>query len=150
MREWYFDDIPLNQPMATSEYVMAEEEMIAFAKKWDPLPMHTDPEAARASPHGGLIAPAAYVVAVSNALIHGFNIAMPVIGVSEWRLRFPAPVRPGDRLGATMECDQKRVSRSKPDRGIARFVVKVHNQKGEGVLEWESTILVVRRNAGTD
>jgi acyl dehydratase len=148
MQEWYFDDVPLNQPMTTSEYVVMEEELIAFAKKWDPLPMHTDPEAAKASPHGGLIAPAAYTLAVANALAHRLNIRMPIVGGTEWKARFLAPVRPGDRLIATSECDQKRVSRTKPDRGIARFVTNVQNQKGERVLEFESTILVLRRNVG--
>ena len=146
MQEWYFDDIPLNQPMTTSEYVVMEEELIAFAKKWDPLPMHTDPEAARASLYGGLIAPASYILAVAIALGHQFNISLPVVGGTEWKARFLAPVRPGDRLVATSECDHKRVSRTKPDRGIVRFVTRVHNQKGERVLEFESTVLVSRRN----
>ena len=148
MQEWYFDDIPLNQPMTTSEYVVMEEELVAFAKKWDPLPMHTDPEAARASPLGGLIAPAAYILAVSNALAHRLSISVPVVGGAEWKARFLAPVRPGDRLVATLMCDQKRVSRTKPDRGIARFVTTLQNQNGEKVLDFESTMLVLRRNPG--
>ena len=148
MPEWYFDDIPLNQPMTTTEYLVTEEELTAFARKWDPLPIHTDPEAAGKMPLGGLTAPALYTMGVCNLLGHRLRMTMPVIGAAEWRVRFPAPVRPGDHLAATLECDQKRVSRTKPDRGIARFVITLRNQAGERVLEWQSTMLVLRRNPG--
>ena len=146
MPEWYFDDIPLNQPMTTAEYTVTEEEMTAFARKWDPLPIHTDREAARDFPLGGLTAPAIYTMAVTNVLGHQIGMTMPVIGAAEWKVQFPAPVRPGDRLEATLECDHKRVSRTKPDRGIARFLITLRNQRGERVLEWQSTMLVLRRS----
>jgi acyl dehydratase len=146
MQEWYFDDIALNEPMTTGEYVVTEEELIAFGKKWDPLPMHTDPEAARASIYGGLIAPASYILAVAIALGHQLDIRLRVVGGTEWKARFLAPVRPGDRLVATCLCDHKRVSRTKPDRGIARFVTTLRNQNGEKVLDLESTTLISRRN----
>ena len=148
MQEWHFDDIPLNQPMTTSEYLVMEEELIAYARKWDPLPMHTDPEAARASPHGGLIASSTYTLAVASALGHRIAARPVIIAGNEWKARFLQPVRPGDRLVATSECVYKRQSRTKPDRGIARFVVTMQNQKGERVLELESTVVVRKRNQG--
>ena len=142
MQEWTFDEIPLNQPMTTNEYVVEERELTTFAKKWDPLPMHTDSEAAKASPHGGLIAPALYTLAVANALAHRLDIKIPMIAGTEWKTRFLAPVRPGDRIVATMECVSKRVSRTKPDRGVVVFRTTLQNQKGERVLEFDSTMLV--------
>lgn len=148
MQEWYFDEIPLNQPMTTGEYLVTEEELIAYAKKWDPLPMHTDPEAAKASPHGGLIASSTYTLAIASALGHQIAARPVIIAGNEWKARFLQPVRPGDRLVATSECVYKRQSRTKPDRGIARFVVTVQNQKGERVLELESTVVVPKRGQG--
>ncbi len=145
MPDWYFDDIPLNEPMTTPEYPVSEEEIIAFARKWDPLPMHTDAEAARASGHGGLIAPATYTVAVLNALGHQFSARTMIVAGSEWKARFLQPVRPGDRLVATSACISKRPSRSKADRGIAQFVNTLRNQRGEIVLELECTVVVSRR-----
>lgn len=142
MQEWTFDEIPLNQPMTTNEYVVEEKELTAFARKWDPLPMHTDFEAAKASPHGGLIAPALYTLAVANALAHRLDIKIPMIAGTEWKTRFLAPVRPGDHIVATMECVSKRVSRTKPDRGVVVFRTTLQNQKGERVLEFDSTMLV--------
>ena len=150
MQEWYFDDIPMNQPMTSKEYVVPEDELIAFAKKWDPQPMHTDREAAEASPHGGLIAPATYTLAVASALANQNEVATRtvVIGGTEWKARFLQPVRPGDHLVATSECVSKRVSRTKADRGIAQFTTTLQNQKGAIVLELECTLVVSRRNDG--
>jgi acyl dehydratase len=143
---WFFDDIPLNQPRTTQPYTVSEAELTAFARKWDPLAMHTDREAARKTAHGGLIAPAVYTIAVANALIDELDPGTLSIGGSEWKVRFPHPVRPGDRLVATSECVYKRASGTKPDRGIARFVITMQNQKGEPVLEWGTTVLVSRRH----
>jgi acyl dehydratase len=145
MKEWYFEDIPLNQPMMTRAYVVTEAELVSFAKRWDPLPIHVDPDAAKASPHGGLIAPAIYTMAVANALADELDPRFVAIGSADWKVQFAVPVRPDDRLVAASECVYKRESRTKPDRGITRFVETVHNQKGERVLTWESTILVARR-----
>jgi acyl dehydratase len=146
MRKWFFDDIVLNQPRTTGEYVVPEEELIAFARQWDPLAMHTDREASKKSPHGGIIAPAMYTMAVANALIDQLDPSIQSIGGAEWKVQFPQPVRPGDRLVATSECVHKRESRTKADRGVARFVISVRNQREETVLKWECTVLVAKRN----
>jgi acyl dehydratase len=144
MKEWYFDDIPLNQPRMTREYVVPEEEMVSFARRWDPLPIHTDRKAAKASPHGGLIAPASYTISLASALVQELDPKIAFIGGLEWKTRFSAPVRPGDRLVATCQCVEKRASRTKPDRGIARFMTTMHNQRGETVITSEMTTLVSR------
>lgn len=147
MRKWFFDDIPLNQPRTTNEYVVPEEELIAFARQWDPLAMHTDREAAQKSLHRGIIAPAMYTMAIANTLIDQLDPRIQSIGGAEWKVQFPQPVRPGDRLVATSECVHKRDSRTKADRGIARFVITVRNQREEAVLKWECTVVVARENA---
>ena len=146
MQMWYFDDIPLNEPRTTKEYVVPEEEMIAFAKRWDPLPIHTNREAARASPHGGLIAPASYTISLASALVQELDPKIAFIGGLEWKTRFTAPVRPGDRLVATCQCVEKRASRTKPDRGMARFMTVMRNQRGESVITSEMTTLVSKSN----
>ncbi len=145
MDTWYFDDIPLNQPRTTKEYVVPEEEMVAFARRWDPLPIHTDRKAAEASPHGSLIAPASYTISLASALVQEMGPGIAFIGGLEWKTRFLAPVRSGDRLVATCQCDFKRAS-SKPDRGIARFATVMSNQRQETVIVSEMTTLVARRS----
>jgi acyl dehydratase len=145
MTDWYFDDIPLNQPMMTRSYLVTEGELVSYAKSWDPLPIHVDPETAKASPHGGIIAPAIYTMAVANKLADELDPRFVAIGSADWKVQFAVPVRPNDILVASSECVFKRASRTKADRGVTRFVETVHNQKGERVLTWESTILVARR-----
>jgi acyl dehydratase len=141
---WYFDDIPLNQPWTTKEYLVPEEEMVAFARRWDPLPIHTDREAAAVSPHGGLIAPASYTISLASALVQQTGPRIAYIGGLEWKTRFLTAVRPGDRLVATCQCVYKRSS-SKPDRGIAQFMTVMRNQKDETVITSEMTTLVATR-----
>jgi len=146
MGKWYFDDIPVNSSRTSKAYVVPEAEMVAFAKKWDPQPIHTDREAAEASPHHrGLIASATYTVAVAAALSNQLEPMIAVIGASDWKIRFPVPVRPNDSLTLTCECVHKRESRTKPDRGVAGFVSTVRNQKGEPVAIWETNILIPKR-----
>ncbi len=148
MEMWYFEDIPLRQPLTTSDYVVTKRELLAFARKWDSLAIHTDPEAAIASEHGGLIASSIYTMAISSSLGKPITSKMAMFGGSEWKARFPNPVRPGDRLVQTVECIEKRVSRTKPDRGMIRLVTTMRNQKGETVLELECPLFVLRRNPG--
>ncbi len=140
----YFDDIPLDQPWTTKEYTVPEEEMVAFARRWDPLPIHTDRQAAEASPHGSLIAPASYTLSLASALVQEASPSIAFIGGLEWKTRFMAPVRANDRLVATYQCAYKRAS-SKPDRGIARFATVMRNQRDETVITSEMTALVARR-----
>jgi acyl dehydratase len=148
MHDCYFEDIQLHQPRTTDTFIVPEEELIAFAKRWDPLAIAAGREAAKGSPHAGLIAPATYLMAIANALISQLDPRALFIGVADWRVQFPHPVRPGDRLVATSECVYKRESRTKTDRGIARFVITVQNQNGEAALHWECTVLVLKRNHG--
>ena len=144
MQELYFDDIPLNQPRTTKDYVVPEEEMVAFAKRWDPLPIHIDPEAARASPYAGLIAPASYTISLASGLVQELNPKIAFIGGLQWTTRFTTPVRPGDRVVATYQCVEKRLSRSKPDCGVVRFLTTMSNQKGETIITSEMTALVAK------
>lgn len=145
MEQWYLDDIPLNEPWESPEYLVTEEELVAFARKWDPLPMHTDREAARESPHGGLIAPALYVLGIASSAANPIRQRAVFIGGGEWKARFLRPVRPGDRLVCTTECVGKRASRTKPDRGIVRIMVTMENQRRERTLEYEAAVMVARR-----
>lgn len=145
MQELYFDDIPLNQPKTTKQYVVPEEEMVNFARRWDPLPIHTDPEAARVSPHGGLIAPASYTISLASGLVQELEPRIAFVAGLEWKTRFTSPVRPGDRVFATYQCVEKRESRSKPDCGIARFLTTMYNQRGETIITSEMIALISRQ-----
>src|ERR1700761_5423314 len=115
----FFEDY---RPGATYEcgtFSVTEDEIIEFARKYDPQAMHIDPHLAAEGPFGQVIASGWHTVArtmrllVENFLPHN-GLAAP--GINE--LRWPLPVRPGDTLTVHVTVEQARVSRSKPDRGL--------------------------------
>lgn len=132
----YFEDY---LPGAVYEYgyaTVSEAEIIAFAERFDPQPIHTDAEGARTGPFGGLIASGWHTAGVAMRLIvthylsQVASLASP--GVDE--LRWPTPVRPGDSLRLRTTIEQARRSVSKPDRGLVRTRAELLNQHDQTVL----------------
>lgn len=146
----YFEDIQIGDTETVGEYEVAEREMVDFAQKWDPLPIHVDAVAAKKSHHGGLVASGQYTVAIKQKLYSQTSfIGAAVIGAIGWdEVRFVNPVRAGHRLSLTAECIDKRASRSKPDRGMLKFMVSVTTQTGEKVLTYISLVMVHKRQKG--
>ena len=118
--------------------------MIAFARRFDPQPFHTDPVAAKLSVFGGLIASGWYTASlmmrlyVDHYLSHVASLSSP--GVDE--LRWLKPVRPGDAISIRITISETRRSNSKPDRGIVHSYVEVLNQKGEIVMSMKGVNLL--------
>ena len=146
MEHIYFEDIELHDKKTAGKYSVTKEEVIEFARKWDPQPFHVDEEAAKATQFGGLIASASHTVAISFWLLNRAGKGIAAISGLGWdKMHPPHPVHPGDRLSLSMECIEKRESRSKPDRGILRHKIRVTNQNGIPVSTFETTTLVKRR-----
>jgi len=126
-----------------SPVVLDEDEMLAFAKQYDPQWFHTDPEAARQGRWGGLIGSGwltcslAMRMAVHAALADSESFGSP--GVE--RIRWILPVRPGDALRLEITVDSVRVSSTRDDLGIVRWTWRMYNQRDEQVLEVEATSL---------
>ncbi len=142
----YFEDVVVGATVTAGPYRVTRDEMVAFARKWDPFPFHVDEMAARDSIYGGLIASGEYTMAVKQALIHRLGGNEALIGSMGYdELRYLGPVRPDDRLTLSMECTDKRVSRSKPDRGIVKYKVTLTNQDEEPVLSYTDIVLLAKR-----
>ena len=142
----YFEDVVVGATVTAGPYRVTRDEMVAFARKWDPFPFHVDEMAARDSIYGGLIASGEYTMAVKQALIHRLGGNEALIGSMGYdELRYLGPVRPDDRLTLSMECTDKRVSRSKPDRGIVKYKVTLTNQDDEPVLSYTDIVLLAKR-----
>jgi acyl dehydratase len=142
----YLEDIQPGDAFESGPVTMVESEMIDFASRFDPQPMHTDPVAARSGPFGGLIASGWYTAALVMRLLNDARPlgATPMVGMSDsihWRL----PVRPGDVLHARVEVLSVRPSRSRPTHGIVKLRVTTRNQRGEAVMVQEPTVWVPRR-----
>jgi len=123
--------------------VLGQEEMIAYAKQYDPQWFHTDVAKAEEGRWGGLIGSGwltcslAMRMAVQAALHDSESFGSP--GVE--RIRWMLPVRPGDALRLEITVDSVRVSSSREDLGIVRWTWRMYNQRDEQVLEVEATSL---------
>jgi acyl dehydratase len=132
----YFEDFAVGTVFELGQRTLAEDEVLAFARAYDPQPFHTDPEAAARSIYGGLIASGWQTCAVvmrlmcDAYLLRAASMGSP--GVDE--VRWLAPVRPGDTISARMEVIEARPSASKPDRGVIRSRWTATNQDGTTVL----------------
>jgi acyl dehydratase len=136
IHERYFEDYIPGSTFEYGEISLSAEEIIDFAKRFDPQPIHVDPEAAARGPFAGLIASGWHTAGVMMRLLadhyvsHVAGMASP--GVDE--LRWMLPVRPGDSLSIRITILETKRSRSKPDRGIVRSLVEVMNQNKEVVM----------------
>jgi acyl dehydratase len=152
MSELYFEDFRVGDRFRSAEYTYTEAEMIEFARKFDPQPMHTDPEAAQRSEFGGLIASGWFTAAIVMRLRvqSGMRIAGGMIGMGVEELRWPKPARPGDTIHLETEVIETRPSRSHPDHGIVRVRNTALNQAGEAVMTTLTALWVPRRPARGD
>jgi len=142
----YFKDFIPGEVLTLGTHSVTAEEIIEYAEKWDPQPRHIDPEAAKESSFGGLIASGSHIFAISVRLLVTQNPPVAVIAVVGCdKIRFTHPVRPGDVLTSYAECVEIRPSRTKADRGIVRNKVTLVNQNGEQVLSYIDTILALKR-----
>jgi len=101
----YFEDISVGDTESFGAYTVTREEIIEFARQYDPQPFHVDSEAAAQSPFGGLVASGWHTAAMTmRVLVDGFlaeSESRGALGVDE--LRWYDPVRPGDTLTAETE-----------------------------------------------
>ena len=136
----YFEDFRPGQTVELGSRTVTEEEIVAFARQWDPQPFHVDPDAARESVFGGLIASGWHTGAmwmrlyVDSLLGDASGLGSP--GVEE--LRWLAPVRPGDTLTGRLEVLEATPSQRRPDRGTVRIRAEMVNQDGVTVMEMTS------------
>jgi acyl dehydratase len=148
MSERYFDDFAVGQVFKPAGRVRVEkDEIIAFAKKFDPQFFHLDEEAARKSMFGRLVASGWHTAAITMSLVarSEYRSAGGTIGMGFEDMRWPVPVFPGDELRIETEVLELRPSKSRPDRGIMKMRTRTLNQNGEAVQEMIAHAMVPRR-----
>jgi acyl dehydratase len=146
---WYFEDFELNKTIEVGSRTVTEQEILDFARQFDPQPFHVDPEAAAKSIYGGIIASGWHTcgmmmrLMVDNFLLKSSSQGSP--GLDE--IRWSKPVRPGDTLKVSTTAIDIRPSSSKPDRGVVVTEWRAHNQRGELVCTVKGMGLFLRRPA---
>jgi len=139
--ERYFEDYHVGTVDEFGEVAVTAEDIVAFAARYDPQPMHVGP--------GELIASGWHTAAMVMRLFVAHYLSkvatLPSPGIDE--LRWLRPVRPGDRLRVRVTVTEARPSQTKPDRGIIHSLVEVINQHGEVVMS-QRPMNLMRRRAG--
>lgn len=152
----WFEDIEIGAKRALGSYTFHEAEMIAFAKKYDPQPFHTDPEAAKKSLYGGLIASGWHTAAVWMKMAIAGRMNEPGdgklvrAGVSPGfeDMRWVKPVRPGDTLYFSSEIVGKVDLKSRPTLGLVKSLNEARNAKGELFMSFVGKGFVMKKPTG--
>jgi acyl dehydratase len=142
----YYEDLEPGQIWDYGRYTMREDEMVAFAKDWDPRPFHVDPAAAKRSLYGTITASGVMSIAVLTRLCNNATRDWAAEGALGFEtLRFPTALKAGDTVEGSTEILEMRLSNSRPGLGIVRSRERLTNQNGEVVVEYEAVFLVGRR-----
>ena len=144
-----FEDFQVGGVIACGPRHVTAEEIVAFAKQFDPQPFHVDEEAARRSIYGGLIASGWHTASMvmrmgcDAYLLDSTSCGSP--GIDE--LRWIKPTRAGDTIRADLVTLEVRPSKSKPDRGVVVSEWRVYNQHDELIMTMRGMGLFLRRTA---
>ena len=148
MAKRYFEDLTEGERLNCQPVVMTREDIIDFAKKFDPLPFHTDENAANESVFGGIIASSLHTLsACTRVVVEAQGDVAILSGVGMDMVKMFNPVRPGDILSVEAWWIHLKHSRNSPDRGFAAIRCKVTNQLGEPIVEYGYRYLVACRNS---
>jgi acyl dehydratase len=145
----YFDDFKPGDRFESARFEISEALIVEFGRFYDAQVFHTDPQAARETIYGGLIASGLQTIALTFKLfletgtLAASSLGSPGLDEIRWRV----PVRPGDTVHVVAEVVETRASTSKPDRGIVRFAYTTRNQRGEVVMTLIGHQLLRRRPA---
>jgi acyl dehydratase len=142
-----YEDFTVGDVTELGEVDVTEEEIVAFAERYDPQPFHVDPVAAKDGPFGGLIASGWHTGALFMGLfVRGVlldSAAMGSPGIEQ--VRWTAPVRPGDRLSARITVTDTQPSATNPKRGTIFTTSEVFNQDGVLVMTMQARGFFARR-----
>jgi acyl dehydratase len=145
VRHW--EDFTPGEVTEIGPVTVSEEEIVAFAQRYDPQFFHVDPEAAKDGPFGGLIASGWHTASlfmgmfVRAILLDTASLGSP--GIDE--LRWTHPVRPGDTLNGRVTVDEVRESSKDPRRGTVLTTSEVFNQDGTLVMRIRARGFFARR-----
>ncbi|MFQ5968505.1 MAG: MaoC/PaaZ C-terminal domain-containing protein [Acidimicrobiia bacterium] len=144
----YFEDLEVGMELWGTEEVANRDEMLGYARRYDPWPMHIDEEAAAQSPFGELVASGGYTISLWYRSGHGIwhrpDWTAAFLGGFDWQVKFPQPLRPGEKVRARSVISDMRRS-SKPGRGVVTHKSDLLNQEGDTFLVVDVVFLIATR-----
>ncbi len=147
----YWEDITVGDRAAFGRYEVTREEVVDFARKFDPQPFHLSDEGAAGTHFGRLAASGWHTAAMTMAMnveymhAQGPGASLGAAGIDE--LRWLKPVYPGDVLRCETVVEETRASKSRADMGSIRNRMTVYNQDDVAVMSFVGIGLVRRRPA---
>ena len=146
--EVFLEDVEVGSEGVMGHYDVTREEILEFARKYDPQPFHLSDEAAAMTHFGKLAASGWHTCAMTMRVLVDWvkktrQASLGSPGVDE--LRWRTPVYPGDRLTVHGKVVEVRPSRSKPHIGTVRTEMTVTNQDEAVVMTFTSIVLMLRR-----
>ena len=142
-----FDDLSLGMTVECAPAVIEKEEMLAFARAYDNVPLHTDEAYAKTTPFGGLIAPGVLsFLAVWAKYLEADIFGEELIAGKSTKIEWMKPVFAGDTL--TGKATLTKLVKRSPRSGLAELTVDAYNQNGERVLTAVTEAVVKRRPDG--
>ncbi|MBI5920096.1 MAG: MaoC family dehydratase [Betaproteobacteria bacterium] len=147
--KYYWEDFPVGTIHESGDVTLTQEEIVRFARQFDPQPFHVDEAAAADSVFGGIIASGWHTCSLAmrmmcdSYLLDTASQGSPGVENIKWL----KPVRPGDTLHLTMEVLETRVLESKPTLGLVRSRWRMFNQNNESVMTMEGYGMFRRRPA---
>jgi acyl dehydratase len=146
----YLDDLHVGQRFAAGPLSVTADDILRFAREFDPQPFHLDPEAAKATMFKGLAASGWHTAALTMRLLNegGAPLADGIVGVGG-EIGWPHPVRPGDTLSVESEILDIVPSRSRPNQAIVTGRSQTINQNGKTVQTLTAKLVVFARATGS-
>lgn len=143
----HFEDFPVGEVVEFGNYLVTAEEILEFAREFDPQPFHIDEEVAKASLLRGLSASGWHVCAIIMRMMvdgyYGHTASMGSTGIDE--MKWLKPVRPGDRLSCRRTTLEARVSAKRPEMGIVKLRYEIFDAASEKKAEMTGINLVKAR-----
>ena len=144
----YFEDLEVGTKASFGSYLVTREEVLEFARKYDPQPFHLSDEAAAQTHFGRMSASGWHSCAMAMSMLVEWmkdhrQASLGAAGIDE--LRWLKPVFPGDTLRCENELLEKKASEKRPERGSTRSRMTVFNQHDEPVLTFIARGLIARR-----
>ena len=144
----YFEDLEVGAETYFGSYAVTREEVLEFARKYDPQPFHLSDEEAAKTHFGRIAASGWHTCAMTMAVLARYVVEHRQAGLGSPgidQLRWRRPVYPGDTLHVRSTIVEKTLSRSKPEMGSFRSDMAVTNQDDQPVMTFTSIVLIRRR-----
>jgi len=144
---FYWEDVIVGERARSSAQIVTEEEILAFATTYDPLPIHIDAQAAARGPYGKLTAAGTHMLAIRQKLLYDFVYPEGVVAsIGYDEVRFLAPLHAGQQCHVEIEFLEKRASTKRADRGIVIIAMTLFADD-TAVLSLRDIVLMRRRPA---